>query len=146
MAQLKSKTIYLCSSCGDDHPKWHGQCPSCSEWGTLSEYKVSKNRKNFKNELAHESKTLNDILKSDDVERNPTGISEIDRVLGGGLLAGSLVLLGGNPGIGKSTMALQILPAFKKPVLYVSAEESEKQIGLRAKRLRVNSKMLHLSS
>lgn len=146
MAQLKSKTVYLCSSCGDDHPKWHGQCPSCSEWGTLSEYKVSKNRKNFQNELAHESKTLNDILKSDDVERNPTGISEIDRVLGGGLLAGSLVLLGGNPGIGKSTMALQILPAFKKPVLYVSAEESEKQIGLRAKRLRVNSKMLHLSS
>lgn len=80
------------------------------------------------------------------MERISVGISEMDRVLGGGLLAGSLVLLGGNPGIGKSTLALQILPAFEQSVLYVSAEESEDQIGLRAKRLGVNSKWLHLSS
>ena len=80
------------------------------------------------------------------MERISVGISEMDRVLGGGLLAGSLVLLGGNPGIGKSTLALQILPAFEQSVLYVSAEESEDQIGLRAKRLGVNSKWLYLSS
>lgn len=146
MAQLKSKTVYLCSACGDDHPKWHGQCPSCNEWGTLSEYKVSKNRKKGANGLARESKTLEEVLHGEPVERIPVGISEMDRVLGGGLLSGSLVLLGGNPGIGKSTLALQILPAFEKSVLYVSAEESEDQVGLRAKRLGVNSKSLHLSS
>lgn len=146
MAQLKSKTVYLCSACGDDHPKWHGQCPSCKEWGTLSEYKVSKHRKKAANGLARESKTLEDVLHGESMERISVGISEMDRVLGGGLLAGSLVLLGGNPGIGKSTLALQILPAFEQSVLYVSAEESEDQIGLRAKRLGVNSKWLHLSS
>ena len=146
MAQLKSKTVYLCSACGDDHPKWHGQCPSCKEWGTLSEYKVSKHRKKAGNGLARESKTLEDVLHGESMQRISVGISEMDRVLGGGLLAGSLVLLGGNPGIGKSTLALQILPAFEQSVLYVSAEESEDQIGLRAKRLGVNSKWLHLSS
>jgi DNA repair protein RadA/Sms len=89
---------------------------------------------------------LTDILQGEDLNRIPTGIAEMDRVLGGGLLPGSLILLGGNPGIGKSTLALQILPAFSKPVLYVSAEESEEQIGLRARRLNVSSDTLHLSS
>ena len=146
MPQLKSKTVYLCSACGNDHPKWHGQCPSCNEWGTLSEYKVSKNRKKGGNGQARESRKLEDVLLGGEVKRISTGISEMDRVLGGGLLPGSLILLGGNPGIGKSTLALQILPAFQKPVLYVSAEESEEQIGLRARRLNVNSDSLHLSS
>ena len=146
MAQLKSKTVYLCSACGDDHPKWNGQCPSCNEWGTLSEYKVSKNRKKSGNGIANKSRTLEDVLQDGEVKRIPVCIEEIDRVLGGGLLPGSLILLGGNPGIGKSTLALQLLPALKNPVLYVSAEESEDQIGLRAKRLNVNSKTLNLSS
>ena len=146
MAQLKSKTVYLCSACGDDHPKWNGQCPSCNEWGTLSEYKVSKNRKKGGNGIVNKSRTLEDVLQDGEVKRIPVCIEEIDRVLGGGLLPGSLILLGGNPGIGKSTLALQLLPALKNPVLYVSAEESEDQIGLRAKRLNVHSKTLNLSS
>ena len=146
MPQLKSKTVYLCSACGNDHPKWHGQCPSCNEWGTLGEFKVSKKRKKGSGGLARDSRKLSDILKGEEVKRIPTGIAEMDRGLGGGLLPGSLILLGGNPGIGKSTLALQILPALKKPVLYVSAEESEEQIGLRARRLNVNSDTLHLSS
>ena len=146
MAQLKSKTVYLCSACVDDHPKWNGQCPSCNEWGTLSEYKVSKNRKKSGNGIANKSRTLEDVLQDGEVKRIPVCIEEIDRVLGGGLLPGSLILLGGNPGIGKSTLALQLLPALKNPVLYVSAEESEDQIGLRAKRLNVHSKTLNLSS
>ena len=146
MAQLKSKTVYLCSACGDDHPKWNGQCPSCNEWGTLSEYKVSKNRKKGENSIVKKSRTLEDVLQDGEVKRIPVCIEEIDRVLGGGLLPGSLILLGGNPGIGKSTLALQLLPALKNPVLYVSAEESEDQIGLRAKRLNVHSKTLNLSS
>ena len=146
MAQLKSKTVYLCSACGDDHPKWNGQCPSCNEWGTISEYKVSKNRKKSGNGIANKSRTLEDVLQDGEVKRISVCIEEIDRVLGGGLLPGSLILLGGNPGIGKSTLALQLLPALKNPVLYVSAEESEDQIGLRAKRLNVHSKTLNLSS
>mgnify|MGYP006100523407 FL=1 len=146
MAQLKSKTVYLCSACGDDHPKWNGQCPSCNEWGTLSEYKVSKNRKKSGNGIVNKSRTLEEVLQDGEVKRIPVCIEEIDRVLGGGLLPGSLILLGGNPGIGKSTLALQLLPALKNPVLYVSAEESEDQIGLRAKRLNVHSKTLNLSS
>ncbi|MDP7565024.1 MAG: DNA repair protein RadA, partial [Candidatus Marinimicrobia bacterium] len=146
MPQLKSKTVYLCSACGNDHPKWHGQCPSCNEWGTLGEFKVSKKRKKGSGGLARDSRKLTDILQGDEAKRIPTGIAEMNRVLGGGLLPGSLILLGGNPGIGKSTLALQILPAFSKPVLYVSAEESEEQIGLRARRLNVSSDTLHLSS
>jgi len=146
MPQLKSKTVYLCSACGNDHPKWHGQCPSCKEWGTLGEYKVSKNRNKDMSSIVRDSHKLTDILQGEDLNRIPTGIAEMDRVLGGGLLPGSLILLGGNPGIGKSTLALQILPAFSKPVLYVSAEESEEQIGLRARRLNVSSDTLHLSS
>ncbi|MBQ83871.1 MAG: DNA repair protein RadA, partial [Candidatus Marinimicrobia bacterium] len=96
--------------------------------------------------IVRDSHKLTDILQGEDLNRIPTGIAEMDRVLGGGLLPGSLILLGGNPGIGKSTLALQILPAFSKPVLYVSAEESEEQIGLRARRLNVSSDTLHLSS
>jgi DNA repair protein RadA/Sms len=107
---------------------------------------VSKNRAKADNGQARETQKLEDILIGGKLERIPTGISEMDRVLGGGILPGSLVLLGGKPGIGKSTLALQILPAFKKPALYVSAEESESQIGLRARRLEVQSDTLHLSS
>ena len=146
MAKIKLKTVYLCSACGNDHPKWNGQCPSCNEWGTLSEYKVANKKRSQKNSLVKESQTLEDVLTNGEVQRIPLGISEMDRVLGGGILPGSLILLGGNPGIGKSTLALQILPAFEKPVLYISAEESEAQVGLRAKRLGVSSKKLHLSS
>jgi len=146
MAKMKSKTVYLCSACGDDHPKWNGQCPSCNEWGTLSEYKVSNKKQLQKNGIRKDSQKLKDVLIKGESKRFSVGIPEMDRVLGGGLLSGTLILLGGNPGIGKSTLALQILPAFDQSVLYISAEESESQVGLRAKRLGVSSTNLHLSS
>mgnify|MGYP003326145257 CR=1 FL=1 len=146
MAKSKSKTVYLCSSCGQDFPKWNGQCPSCNEWGTLSEYKVSNKKSSRLNGEKKETHTLEDILHKEEVKRVSIGIKEVDRVLGGGVLSGSMILLGGSPGIGKSTLALQALSSFKQNVLYASAEESEEQIALRAKRLNVLSSNIHLSS
>jgi len=146
MAKMKSKIVYLCSACGNDHPKWNGQCPSCNEWGTLSEYKVSNKKQFQKNGIKKDSQKLEDVLIKGESKRLSVGIPEMDRVLGGGLLSGTLILLGGNPGIGKSTLALQILPSFDQAVLYISAEESESQVGLRAQRLGVNSTNLYLSS
>ena len=146
MAKNKSKTVYLCSSCGADFPKWNGQCPACNEWGTLSEYKVSNNNSSRSNGERKETHTLEAILHQEEVKRISIGIKEVDRVLGGGVLSGSMILLGGSPGIGKSTLALQTLSSFKQNVLYASAEESEEQIALRAKRLNVLSSNIHLSS
>ena len=107
MANLRQKIAYLCSSCGDDFPKWNGQCPSCKEWGTLSEFKTTGKKNNKALEI-RDSRSLNDVLNTNPGKRLGTGINEVDRVLGGGLLAGSLILLGGNPGVGKSTLALHI--------------------------------------
>ena len=146
MAQNKSKTVYLCSSCGQDFPKWNGQCPSCKEWGTLSEYKVSKSKNSLSRGMKKETLQLEEILHKEEARRTITGINELDRVLGGGILNGSMILLGGSPGIGKSTLALQILGTLNENVLYVSAEESEEQIALRAKRLNILSSNIHLSS
>ena len=145
MPKIKTKTVYLCSSCGDDHPKWNGQCPSCNEWGTLSEFKVSKDRKiiNQKSEKPIDLKSAYNIPQ---LERFLTKINEIDRVLGGGILPGSIILLGGNPGIGKSTLALQLLSKLKKISLYVSAEESKDQVAIRADRLLIDSSHVHISS
>ena len=114
----KTKTAFLCSACGDDFPKWNGQCPSCKEWGTLSEFKTRAKGKRTLPE--RESKSLNDILDRDPGERLSTGLNEVDRVLGGGLLSGSLILLGGNPGVGKSTLALHICSGLEKKALYIS--------------------------
>ena len=144
MANIKTKTAYLCSACGNDFPKWNGQCPTCKEWGTLSEFKVSK-KKNGRTVEPRETKSLNDILSADPGERIPTGLKEADRVLGGGLLAGSLILLGGNPGVGKSTLALHICSGMDRKALYISAEESEEQVALRARRLKVSPDQLFLS-
>ena len=146
MARNKSRTVYLCSSCGQDFPKWNGQCPSCKEWGTLSEYKVSKNQKTSLNGKKKDAQSLEDILHKEEEHRTSVGIKEVDRVLGGGVLSGSMILLGGSPGIGKSTLALQILSPFDQNVLYASAEESEEQIALRAKRLEVLAANIHLCS
>ena len=146
MARNKSRTVYLCSSCGQDFPKWNGQCPSCKEWGTLSEYKVSKNQKTSLNGKKKDTQSLEDILHKEEEHRTSVGIKEVDRVLGGGVLSGSMILLGGSPGIGKSTLALQILSPFDQNVLYASAEESEEQIALRAKRLEVLASNIHLCS
>ena len=144
MAKLKTKTAYLCSACGDDFPKWNGQCPTCKEWGTLSEFKVSPKKNGRIHEL-RETKNLIDVLSVEPKDRIPTGLSEADRVLGGGLLSGSLILLGGSPGVGKSTLALHICSGINRKALYISAEESEEQVALRARRLHVNPDQLFLS-
>jgi DNA repair protein RadA/Sms len=144
MAQSKSKITFLCSDCGNDFPKWHGKCPSCGEWGTVKEFTVSTNGKRSRRE-PRKTVPLQDVLYGDELERATTGIPEVDRVLGGGILPGSVILLGGNPGIGKSTLALQAVAGLKQNVLYVSAEESEDQIALRARRLAIDSDKLTLT-
>ena len=140
----KAKTSFLCSSCGDDFPKWNGKCPSCGEWGTLSEFKVSKN-KSIKTRSIRESKLLNDVLSTNPGDRIKTGMGEADRVLGGGVLSGSLILLGGSPGVGKSTLSLHLCSGVNVKTLYISAEESEEQVAIRAQRLKIDQKLLFLS-
>jgi len=147
MAKSKVRIVFLCSSCGDEFAKWHGQCPSCSEWGTLSEYKVNtKSSRAQSNSQPRATTKLVDLLEKGKINRNKTGIPEVDRVLGGGILPGSMILLGGNPGIGKSTLALQIIHGLSSNILYVSAEESEDQLALRAKRIGIDSNLIHLST
>ena len=145
MKRSGKSIVFLCSNCGTDYPKWLGQCPNCSEWGTLKEYKVPKGKRRSANKIPAEAKPLKNVLDSGQKKRILTGIREVDRVLGGGILPGSLLLLGGNPGIGKSTLALQMLGKIEKPSLYISAEESAEQIAMRAKRLRISSSAMRLS-
>ena len=138
----KLKKVYLCSACGDDFPKWNGQCPSCKEWGTLSDFTISKNK--IKRDVK-DSYALNDILKNEPAKRMNTSLAEVDRVLGGGLLPGSLILLGGSPGVGKSTLSLHICSELNQKSLYFSAEESEEQVAIRARRLGIKTENLFLS-
>lgn len=145
MNKAKNVIVFLCSNCGTDYPKWLGQCPNCKEWGTLSEYKVPKGKRRSSNKTPVQSTSLKDVLQSGQKKRLSTHIAEVDRVLGGGMLPGSLILLGGNPGIGKSTLALQMLGKVEKPSLYISAEESADQIAMRAKRLQISSSEMQLS-
>ncbi len=141
----KQKSVYICNNCGYESAKWYGKCPSCNEWGTLDEEIVKTESKTAKKSATVINKGLN-VLKLDSIDsstefRYNTGISELNRVLGGGLVKGSLVLLSGDPGIGKSTLLLQICNFLSKDlsVLYVSGEESAYQIKMRAKRLGVKS-------
>ena len=141
----KQKTVYICNNCGYESAKWYGKCPSCSEWGTMDEEIVKNESKTAKSATSVINKGLN-VLKLDSIDsstefRFNTGISELNRVLGGGLVKGSLVLLSGDPGIGKSTLLLQICNYLSKDltVLYVSGEESAYQLKMRAKRLGVKS-------
>ncbi len=148
MAQ-KSKSIYVCSNCGYETPKWLGKCPECLEWSTLQEeirevVSASKSKSVLSGGARSvTSYTLSDI-KPDNELRYKTGMKELDRVLGGGIVKGSLVLLSGDPGIGKSTILLQICQQLGKTlkILYVSGEESYRQIKLRADRLKVSSENL----
>lgn len=130
--------IYYCKECGYESSKWQGQCPACKEWNTFTEESVSKSLSNSSRKI-HDVKTytIDDITDGDD-ERTSTAMTELDRVLGGGIVTGSLVLLGGDPGIGKSTLLLQMcynLSHSNKRLLYVSGEESLRQIKLRANRI-----------
>jgi DNA repair protein RadA/Sms len=141
----KQKSVYICSNCGYESAKWYGKCPACNEWGTLDEEFIKTETKSSKKTTSVINKGLN-VLKLDSIDsstefRYNTGISELNRVLGGGLVRGSLVLLSGDPGIGKSTLLLQICNFLSKDltVLYVSGEESAYQLKMRAKRLGVKS-------
>ena len=139
----KQKTVYCCSECGNETPNWAGKCPSCGAWNTLVEMKLernafSKSNSYHKIDTEQKPKRLNELDISEEI-RFSTGISEFDRVLGGGAVLGSLVLVGGAPGIGKSTLLLQMcaFTAKTRRVLYVTGEESERQLKLRADRLGV---------
>ena len=141
----KNKTAYVCSQCGYDSAKWFGQCPSCGEWNTMEEFSVSVSAEKKRGFNADRSRAvaIDEISETSEI-RYDTDISEFNRVLGGGLVKGSLVLIGGDPGIGKSTILLQACKnlAQTKKVLYVSGEESASQIKLRASRLDATGKNL----
>lgn len=136
----KEKIVFYCQSCGAESSKWMGQCPSCKEWNTFVEEAVTvkKGGKSvFRPEVGAKAAKLKEIETTED-ERIATGIAELDRVLGGGIVQGSVILVGGDPGIGKSTLLLQVcrnLAAQNRNILYVSGEESLKQIKLRAERI-----------
>ena len=139
----KIKTSFVCSSCGYSSPKWSGQCPQCREWNTMNEEIVAdKKSTTSSNKTSYSFDSIKSIAEIDtgDELRYNTGIGELNRVLGGGLVKGSVVLLSGDPGIGKSTLLMQACSTFAndKLVLYVSGEESSKQLKLRAERLGVN--------
>ena len=143
----KSKSIYSCTECGATSPKWQGQCPGCGEWNTLLESvaeKASGHRFESPTPVAR-PRNLAEI-EARESERIATGISEFDRALGGGLVAGGVVLIGGDPGIGKSTLLLQALSLLStaNKVLYVSGEESGEQVALRARRLGLDTRALQL--
>lgn len=132
------KTIYFCQNCGHEETKWLGQCPACKEWNTFVEEKViaSSASANVRTEREVKIVALSEV-SADDHTRIETGMAELDRVLGGGIVPGSLVLVGGDPGIGKSTILLQVCQrlAQERSVLYISGEESLSQIKLRANRM-----------
>ena len=140
---MKAKTIFVCNECGYESGKWLGKCPACNSWNSFYEQKIVETK--LKGLTATDGKlTVPQKLNSYEAKetiRTHTGFQELDRVLGGGLVKGSLVLLGGEPGIGKSTLILQICDKIKGDgkVLYVSGEESAEQIKLRADRLGINN-------
>ena len=142
------KTIYLCQNCGYESGKWMGQCPGCREWNTFVEETVSKTERTNARSMREEKSpvTLSGISLEDESRMN-SGMKELDRVLGGGIVRGSLVLVGGDPGIGKSTLLLQVcrnLTDQKRKVLYISGEESLAQIKMRAKRIGEFGESLYL--
>jgi DNA repair protein RadA/Sms len=145
----KPKTIYVCTECGGQSPKWQGQCPACQAWNTLVE-SVNEAASTGGNRFgliaeAGKLQRLSEVEAREEA-RIPSGVSEFDRVLGGGLVPGGVVLIGGDPGIGKSTLLLQSLAAMgaTRKVLYVSGEESAQQIALRARRLDADAKHVHV--
>ena len=150
----KSKTVYVCSECGYETPRWLGKCPDCGNWNTLTEQapreEFSAPEKKLKRAPGNDAEALRiDQIPDDALARLPSGIGELDRVLGGGIVEGSLVLVGGDPGIGKSTLLTQVCANLSRediPVLYVSGEESARQIKMRANRLEASSSGFYVLS
>lgn len=140
----KAKTVFVCSECGYESPKWLGKCPGCNSWNSFYEEKVVESKNGIKGSKETKVKSspqiLNDVIGKHESRVN-TGIAELNRVLGGGLVNGSLVLLGGEPGIGKSTLILELCDKItgNGKVLYVSGEESAEQIKIRADRLNIKN-------
>ncbi|HJP53053.1 MAG TPA: ATPase domain-containing protein, partial [Pseudomonadales bacterium] len=138
----KNKSVYVCGDCGSEYAKWQGQCNDCKEWNTLSRLSIesasiSTRRKGFSGQL-EKTRSLAEVSTTD-LPRLNTGMEEFDRVLGGGLVPGSTILISGNPGAGKSTLLTQIMCqlAVQYPALYVTGEESLAQLAMRAKRLQL---------
>ena len=143
----KNRAIYSCGECGATSPKWQGQCPGCGEWNTLVESVAEKPGGHRFESLTPAARPLNlSEIEARETGRIATGIGEFDRALGGGLVAGGVVLIGGDPGIGKSTLLLQALSLLSSgcKVLYVSGEESGEQVALRARRLGLDTRSLRL--
>lgn len=149
----KSKNVYVCTECGYESSKWYGKCPSCGEWNTLEEqireavtYSSSPRNNSVSTLSSYEAPIQIKDISTSDEERCSTGMDELNRVLGGGIVKGSLILLGGDPGIGKSTILMQICEYLGRTmkILYVSGEESRRQLKLRAIRLGVNSENLYV--
>ena len=147
---MKAKTTFYCTSCGNEFPKWQGRCPACGSWNTVTEQPAASKSKSPV-AAASSGRPLSKALPLSQIEtaeeiRFQTGMDELDRVLGGGAVRGSLVLVGGSPGIGKSTLMLQISDTLSHTnrVLYVSGEESSRQIKLRAQRLGVAGEGMYL--
>ena len=146
----KSKSVFVCQNCGAESAKWIGRCPSCKEWNTYHEEIItpsSAHEPSFLSNIEKRKPELLDNITSSEHSRKKTGLAELDRILGGGMVSGSLILLGGEPGVGKSTLALQLALAMKNHrILYVSGEESEEQISLRAKRIQKNNPECYILS
>ncbi len=143
----KSRTVFICQSCGSHSPKWLGRCPGCGEWDTLIEEREGRENTGENLDFPSSQPVLCRDIEEQQNQRRGTGLDEIDRVLGGGLVTGSLVLIGGEPGIGKSTLLLQAgheIAARQETVLYISGEESLEQIKMRGTRLGVESGSLYI--
>lgn len=144
------KTVFFCKECGYESSKWLGQCPGCKEVGTFVEEPMgAKTNNNIRRGLINNKPVTINQVTADDEERITTGFGELDRVLGGGVVPGGLILVGGDPGIGKSTLLLQVCRNMSnngKKILYISGEESLKQIKLRANRMGQFSDNLSLLS
>lgn len=148
----KNSKLYICSSCGASYTRWAGKCESCGEWNTIQEeiqtgekFSLSKNKSFLKK---YNSPIALNLVEKENLDRLSTGFSELDLVLGGGIVPGSLILLGGEPGVGKSTLLLEIAKkvSSKIKILYISGEESASQISLRARRMNLNSSQIFISS
>ena len=145
----KLKIVYICQNCGHNSPKWLGNCPTCGQWNTFSEEVAATPSAVQRGGPVVRARPLplSEPISTEGEVRHRIGLGELDRVLGGGLVSGSLVLLGGDPGVGKSTLLLMALDRFSRrglPTLYISAEESTRQVRLRAERLGISGDMLYL--